>query len=156
MDWLDLLAVQGTLKSLLQHHSSKASILWCSAFFTVQLFLELCYSLLLYNFLLKLHTSYSSSCFLCFSSKDQLSDHVQNMSAGKKFGLPVCLLLFGWGPDQTLFLDLELEHRCHFLTSVLLERTPWSPTYLLDHREPFLDFPSSQWCRQVGKWIWQS
>ena len=37
MDWLDLLAVQGTLKSLLQHHSWKASILWCSAFFTVQL-----------------------------------------------------------------------------------------------------------------------
>ena len=36
MDWLDLLAVQGTLKSLIQHHSSKASILWCSAFFTVQ------------------------------------------------------------------------------------------------------------------------
>ena len=36
MDWLDLLAVQGTLKSLLQHHSSKASILWCSAFFRVQ------------------------------------------------------------------------------------------------------------------------
>ena len=37
MDWLDLLAVQGILKSLLQHHSSKASILWCSAFFIVQL-----------------------------------------------------------------------------------------------------------------------
>ena len=37
MDWLDLLAVQGTLKSLFQHHSSKASILWCSAFFIVQL-----------------------------------------------------------------------------------------------------------------------
>ena len=37
MDWLDLLAVQGTLKSLLQHHSSKASVLWRSAFFTVQL-----------------------------------------------------------------------------------------------------------------------
>ena len=36
MDWLDLLAVQGTLKRLLQHHSSKASILWCSAFFIVQ------------------------------------------------------------------------------------------------------------------------
>ena len=36
IDWLDLLAVQGTLKSFLQHHSSKASILWCSAFFTVQ------------------------------------------------------------------------------------------------------------------------
>ena len=37
MDWLDLLAVQGTLKSRLQHHSSKALILWCSAFFIVQL-----------------------------------------------------------------------------------------------------------------------
>ena len=37
MDWLDLLAVQGTLKKLLQHHSSKASILWCSVFFIVQL-----------------------------------------------------------------------------------------------------------------------
>ena len=37
IDWLDLLAVQGTLKSLLQHHSSKASILWCSVFFIVQL-----------------------------------------------------------------------------------------------------------------------
>ena len=40
MDWLDLLAVQGTLKSLLQHHSSKASILWHSAFFTVQISLS--------------------------------------------------------------------------------------------------------------------
>ena len=40
MDWLDLLALQGTLKSLLQHHSSKASILWHSAFFTVQLSME--------------------------------------------------------------------------------------------------------------------
>ena len=37
MDWLGLLVVQGILKSLLQHHSSKASILWCSAFFIVQL-----------------------------------------------------------------------------------------------------------------------
>ena len=37
IEWLDLLAVQGTLKGLLQHHSSKASILWCSAFFIVQL-----------------------------------------------------------------------------------------------------------------------
>ena len=37
MDWLDLRAVQGTLKSLLQHHSSKASILWCSAFFTAHI-----------------------------------------------------------------------------------------------------------------------
>ena len=42
MDWLDLFAFQGTLKSLLQHHSSKASILWCSAFFTVQLSYKKC------------------------------------------------------------------------------------------------------------------
>ena len=39
MVWLDLLAVQGTLKSLLQHHSSKSSVLWCSAFFILQLLL---------------------------------------------------------------------------------------------------------------------
>ena len=37
IDWFDLLAVQGTLMSLLQHHSSKASVLWCSAFFMIQL-----------------------------------------------------------------------------------------------------------------------
>ena len=37
MDFMDILAVQGNLKSLLQHHSSEASILWCSVFFTVQL-----------------------------------------------------------------------------------------------------------------------
>ena len=37
IDWLDLLTVQGTLKNLIQHNSSKASILWCSAFLTVQL-----------------------------------------------------------------------------------------------------------------------
>ena len=39
IDWLDLLAVQGTLKSLLQHHSSKASVLWCSALFVVFLYI---------------------------------------------------------------------------------------------------------------------
>ena len=43
MDWLDLLAVKGTLKGLLQHHSSKALILWRSAFFTVQLKSNVCY-----------------------------------------------------------------------------------------------------------------
>ena len=46
MDWLDLLAVQGTLRSLLQHHSSKASIFWCSAFFTVQLSHPYLYSII--------------------------------------------------------------------------------------------------------------
>ena len=47
MDWLDLLAVQGTLKSLLQHHSSKASILRCSPFFIVQLSYSYMISLIL-------------------------------------------------------------------------------------------------------------
>ena len=51
MDWLDLLAVQGTLKSLLQHHSSKASIIRCSAFFIVQLSLSLVVSPTLMEFL---------------------------------------------------------------------------------------------------------
>ena len=46
MDWLDLLAVQGTLKSLLQYHSSNASIFWCSAFFTVVSYNFLCTVLL--------------------------------------------------------------------------------------------------------------
>ena len=47
MDWLDLLAVQGTLKSLLQHHSSKPSFLWCSAFFIVHLSHHLMFKLVL-------------------------------------------------------------------------------------------------------------
>ena len=51
MDWLDLLTVQGTLKSLLQHHSSKASIIRCSAFFIVQLSLSLVVSPTLMEFL---------------------------------------------------------------------------------------------------------
>ena len=80
MDWLDLLAVQGTLKSLLQHHSSKASILWCSVFFTVQLshpymttgktialtrwtFVGKVMSLLLYNYFILCH-----SLLLCLQS----------------------------------------------------------------------------------------
>ena len=42
IDWLDLLAVQGTLKSFLQHHNSKGSVLWCSAFFMVQFYISTC------------------------------------------------------------------------------------------------------------------
>ena len=49
MDWFDLLSVQGTLKHLLQHYSSKASVLWCSAFFTVQLCMIKISRDLLYN-----------------------------------------------------------------------------------------------------------
>ena len=59
IDWLDLLEVQGTLKSLLQNHSSKASVLWCSAFFMIQLshpYLDLC--------------SNFTGTFSCFLSKE--------------------------------------------------------------------------------------
>ena len=59
IDWFDLLAVQGTLKSLLQHHSSKASILWCSAFFMVQLS---------YPYMLLLLLSCFSCVWLCATS----------------------------------------------------------------------------------------
>ena len=58
MDWLELLAVQGTLKSLLQHHSSKASILWRSAFFTVQLSLQT--YVILFYFSLKICLSFKA------------------------------------------------------------------------------------------------
>ena len=60
MDWLELLAVQGTLKSLLQHHSSKASILWCSAFFTVQLSLSSKTYVILFYFSLKICLSFKA------------------------------------------------------------------------------------------------
>ena len=59
MDWLDLLAVQGTLKSLLQHHSSKASILLCSAFFIVQLSHPYRYPIFAV-----LHSPWGDCCFL--------------------------------------------------------------------------------------------
>ena len=60
MDWLELLAVQGTLKSLLQHHSSKASILQCSAFFTVQLSLPSKTYVILFCFSLKICLSFKA------------------------------------------------------------------------------------------------
>ena len=60
MDWLELLAVQGTLKSLLQHHSSKASILWRSAFFTVQLSLSSKTYVILFYFSLKICLSFKA------------------------------------------------------------------------------------------------
>ena len=89
MDWLDLLAVQGTLKSLLQHHSSKASILRHSAFFTVQL-----YPKNLQTFELKVFSLYFSSisgCMLCHSEGNNLTIRIKlhylighNWEAAKK------------------------------------------------------------------------
>ena len=64
MDWLDLLAVQGTLKSLLQYHSSKASILWCSAFFMIQL--SHLYMTTGKTIALTIRTFFFAKCCLCF------------------------------------------------------------------------------------------
>ena len=85
MDWLDLLAVQGTLKSLLQHHSSEASVLWCSAFSTLRrshLYLTTGKTIALTMFLYEFHFEiqiYSPNWFLRFSSINALSlciDHL--------------------------------------------------------------------------------
>ena len=101
MDWLDLLAVQGTLKSLLQHHSSKASILQCSAFFIVQLshpymttgktialnrwtFVGKVMSLLRGKSNTKWAKGITRSCKLCFPTMNP----VQNLSVDPESSLP--------------------------------------------------------------------
>ena len=81
VDWFDLLAVQGTLKSVLQHHSSKASILWCSAFFMVQLShpymtIGKTVALIRWTFISKIMSllfNMLSRFVIAFSSKDQAS-----------------------------------------------------------------------------------
>ena len=91
IDWLDLLAVQGTLKSLFQHHSSKASILWCSAFFMAQLS----------------HPYISSVQFSCSVVSDSLQPH------GLQHARPPC-------PSPTnisIFLSYSLFCFFAFLTS---------------------------------------
>ena len=77
MEWFDLLAVQGTLKSLLYHHNSKASILWCSAFFMVQLSHPYMtngktIALTIWTLLEKVMSLFFI-CYLYFSSKEQAS-----------------------------------------------------------------------------------
>ena len=72
MDWLDLLAVQATLKSLLQHHSLKASVLWRSAFFTVQLSLKpskcgaQMSQIVFYEYFFSLYILFSLACIIAF------------------------------------------------------------------------------------------
>ena len=76
INWLDLLAVQGTLKSLFQHHSSKALILWCSTFFMVQLSHPY---MTIKSYLLH-SSSYESFCLLTY--KDEILGHyIVNHSA---------------------------------------------------------------------------
>ena len=72
LDWLDLLAVQGTLKSFLQHHSLKASVLWRSAFFTVQLSLKpskcgaQMSQIVFYEYFFSLYILFSLACIIAF------------------------------------------------------------------------------------------
>ena len=87
MDWLDLLVVQGTLKSLLRHHSSKASILRCSAFFMLQVSLPHCTSRSL-RVLRWVHISYFTA-FLYLSICDgQIISSVQSLSRVQLFATP--------------------------------------------------------------------
>ena len=131
MDWLDLLAVQGALKSLLQHHSSKASVLQCSAFFTVQLshpymtigktialtrwtFVGKVMSLL-FNMLSRLVITFLPR------SKCLLISWLQSPSAlilePKKIKVWQCFhclpIYFPWG-DGTRCHDLSILHQCYF------------------------------------------
>ena len=121
MDWLDLLAVQGTLKSLLQHHSSKASVLWCSAFFIVQLshpyittgktialtrwtFVAKVMSLL-FNMLSMLVITFLPRCmYVCMWSRLDVSDSLQ------PHGLQPARLLCPWDSPGK-----NTEVGCHFL-----------------------------------------
>ena len=100
MDWFDLLAVQGTLKSLLQHHSSKASILQCSAFFTVQLSHPYMTTgktivLTMWNFVGKVM-------FLLFNT---LSSFVIAFLPRSK-----CLLISWLQSPSAIILELQLQH----------------------------------------------
>ena len=85
MDWLDLLAVQGTLRSLLQHHSSKASILWCSAFFTVQLS---------HPYIPAIHKYLSIYIYLFYHLAPLLSDYIFPISESLTFIYLFCHLKF--------------------------------------------------------------
>ena len=129
MDWLDLLAVQGTLKSLRQHHSSKASTLWHSAFFKVQLshpymttgntmaltrrtFVGKVMSLL-FNMLSRLVITFllRSKCLLISwlqSPSAMILEHLKNKASHYFQGFPIYL---AWG-DGT---------RCHYLSFVNVE-----------------------------------
>ena len=140
MDCLDLLAVQGTLKSLLQHHSSEASILWCSAFFMVQLshlymttgktitltrwtFVSKVMSLL-FNMLSRLFIT-----FLPSSMHLLISLMLQNNSLPYCWGLTLCLFDYLWYigfllvwkgqssfQSQRKAMPFKLPHNCTHLT----------------------------------------
>ena len=103
MDWLDLLAVQGTLKSLLQHHSSKASILPCSAFFIVQLSHP--YMTTGKTKALTRGTFVGKVMSLLFN---KLSRFVIAFFTRRN-----CLLIFWLKPTSTVIFEVQESHICH-------------------------------------------
>ena len=110
MDWLDLLTDHGTLKSLLQHHSSKASILWCSAFFTVQLshpyfFLPFMVWLLDY---LKLHMRFVVVSH--WSSLHETGQHLHRRMSWE--GLPAPATSLSLLPQALIFLPQYFKNNC--------------------------------------------
>ena len=116
IDWLDLLAVQGTFKSLLQHHSSKASILQPSAFFTTQL----SYLYVTAGKIIALGTGYS---LLCYKS---LQSSVAGSNENRSFCLSVCGQEFR--SNWTILLGWEdpLEEGLATHSSILAWRIPWT------------------------------
>ena len=121
IDWLDLLAVQGTLKSLLQHHRSKASILWCSAFFMVQLSLTIRTFVskvmsLLFNTLSRFiiaflprskHLSWLQSCQQWFWTQEK------KLSLLPLFPLLFAMKWWSWMPWSSLFICWILSQLFH-------------------------------------------
>ena len=124
MDWLDLLAVQGTLKSHLQHHSSKASFLWHSAFFTVHLVKAMVFPVVSHVWMWELHYKESWApknwCFWTVVLEKTLESPLDSKEAQ-----PVCLKgNQSWYSLEGLMMKLKLQYFGHLMRRTdLFEKT---------------------------------
>ena len=139
MNWLDLLAVQETLKSLLQHHSSKTSILWCSAFFTVQLSHPYIYTYIHTYIYIYTHTH---SVFVCLFA--QLCPTLCNLMDYSRSGSSVHRILqariLEWSglpfPSPGDLPDPEIEPRSPVLQADSLPfKPPGKPIHIHPHTQ---------------------
>ena len=165
MDWLDLLAVQGTLKSLLQHHSSKASILRCSAFFTVQLshpYMTTGKTIALTRrtFVGKVisnHTYYLEKCIVKWSIAKSFPTLYVSMDCSlpgsSVYGILQARMLewvaisfsrgSSWPRDWTLISCIScigrwmLYHQCHLLSTYFFSASIFNPLFELTQRIEF-------------------
>ena len=150
MDWLDLLAVQETLKSLLQHHSSKALILWCSAFFIVQLshpymttgktaaltrqtFVDKVMSLL-FNMLSRLAITFlprSKRLFISWlQSPTTMTLEPRKIKSATVFTVSPSIYHEVMGPDAMIFVFWMLSFKPTFsLPSFTFSRVSWVPLH---------------------------